>query len=90
MSIPPLSSPLSPKPFFLLPRSPKGLDKLVTKAKGLRWPKVRELARVALGQRRRARARRSCPCQRPRVQKLHLSSRMLLLRPKMLLKGKGS
>ena len=42
--------PLSPKPLFLLLRSPKGLVRLVTKARGLRWLRVRRLVRVVLGQ----------------------------------------
>ena len=36
-----MSSPPSPRPFFLLLRSPKGLARLVTKARGLRWLRVR-------------------------------------------------
>jgi len=47
---------------FLLLRSPKSLARLVTKVKGLRWLRVKGLARVVLGQRIRARVRRSSPC----------------------------
>ena len=61
---PPLSRPPSLRPLFLLLRSLKGLARLVTKVRGLRWLRVRGLAKVVLGQRTRARARarRSSSC----------------------------
>ena len=82
---PPLSSPPPPKPFSLLLKSPKGLVRLVTKARRLRWPRVRGLARMVLGMKTRAKARRSSPCQRPTVQRLLSRSRMPSPRPRQLI-----
>ena len=81
-----LWSLLPPRSLFLLLKSPKGLARLVTKAggevakgRGERWPKVKGLARVVLGQRIRTKVRR------PRAQRLLSSPRMLLPSPRMLL-----
>ena len=85
MHQPLLSSPLPPRPLFILLRSSRDLARLVTKSKRLRWLKVRGLARMVLSQRIRAKARRSSPCQRPKVQRLLSSSRLLLPKSRMLL-----
>ena len=84
---PPLSSLPPPNPFFLLLKSLKGLAKLVTKARRLRWPRARGLARMVLGLRIRARAKakRSSPYQRPRVQRLLSSSRISFPSPRQLI-----
>ena len=81
---PPLSSLPPPNPFFLLLKSLKGLAKLVTKARRLRWPRARGLARMVIGLRIRARAKakRSSPYQRPRVQRLLSSSRISFPSPR--------
>ena len=80
----PLSSPLPYRPFFLLLESTKGLARLVTKARRLRWPRARRLARMVLDPRTRARVKRLSPQQRPRVPRLLSRSRMLSPRPRML------
>ena len=63
----PPEQPFTTRPLFLLLKSPKGLARLVTKARRLRWPRARRLARMDHGPKTRARARRSSPCQWQKV-----------------------
>ena len=58
-----LSSPPPPKPHFSLLKSQKELARLVTKARGLRWPRVKRLFKRVLSP--RIRVRRSDPRPRP-------------------------
>ena len=54
----PLSSFQAPKPLLTLLRPPKGLERLVTKARGWKWLRARRLTRVKFNQRIRAKVRK--------------------------------
>ena len=75
-----LSSPPPPKPHFSLLKSQKELARLVTKARGLRWPRVKRLFERVLSP--RIRVRRSDPRPRPRTPRMLSQSRMWSPRPR--------
>ena len=79
-----LSNPPPPRPLFLLLKSQKGLARLVTKTRGLRWPRVMRPSSRVLSPRIRVKVRRSNPRPRPRTPRMLSQSRMWSPRPRKL------